>query len=517
MSTALLARQEVNLCELTNFEANTNFYGFGVRLGIYLQWFSSWIANTLNPDDASSNHEENSIFVLAIAIALVLAFEGDQLRVSEAYILMLMCVGFFAIVLSTWGIRLHLLRPGAVHVSPLFWHGNRINNQIRTTRFANLPNGPKLNAMANYYLTPRQMPLSQSGNMKPTGLSWAGAVWRSLIALFVISLNLYLWFSYDPDVQDIDPNCRPTIYFFGAQKITSGLRTFFIVILLAIGTLIFQLLIQMISVVYFLIIKALINPILDLLHLTSLKVSLLNLIHRRLQLANHAGVVPAQAITWLHIRSALFALCAKKAAPAAMVAADNLPHVHPRHQQQANNDRQGFRLSLTLVLLYHLFLLTTMALFIAFIEMTIQINNMQGAYVIKSTSELIPFVIGLISMLNTIRQLLLEWYEEDHPNEDNVHFVITGSLSEMSLLGLLVSLAVRPIRWFTDGRSRSKEEGIVGGGTQEFDGGSGDGNELSPLPPIERVMGEGSQDDISTALPSSSDGEQQQRQHFKHG
>ena len=106
----ILARQD-NLCDQRDFQANTDFYGFGIRLGVYLQWFSSWLSNTLDPDAASENHEENSIFVLAIAIALVLAFQHDDLKVSEAYILMLICTGYFALVVSTWGIRLHFLRP----------------------------------------------------------------------------------------------------------------------------------------------------------------------------------------------------------------------------------------------------------------------------------------------------------------------------------------------------------------------------------------------------------------------
>ncbi|KPI36414.1 uncharacterized protein AB675_2971 [Cyphellophora attinorum] len=431
MSPDLLTRQD-NACQLTDFDANADFYGFGIRLGVYLQWFSSWIANTLDPDNASENHEENSIFVLAIAIALVLAFKSDELKVSEAYILMLICTGYFAIVLSTWGIRLHLLRPGPVHVSPMFWHGNRIDNRVRNTRFSKLPGGNTLNAMANHYLAPRQMPLSQGGSVKPTGLSWAGAVWRSLIALFVLSLNLFLWFTYDPDIEDSDPNCRPTIYFFGSQHITSGLRYFFIAVLIIFGTIILQLLLQMLSVVYFLVVKCVLGPIFDVLRLGALKNWLLDLIHRRLQLANHHGIVPTQSITYLHVRSALFALSAQKPAPG------HAPHVHPHGHHD-----QGYRHSMVLVLGWHVFLLTLMALFITFIEMTIQINNIQGAFVIKSTSQLIPFVIGLVSMVNTVRQLMLEWYEEDHPNEDNTHFVLSGSMSDLSLLGMSVDDALR--------------------------------------------------------------------------
>ena len=172
-------------------------------------------------------------------------------------------------------------------------------------------------------------------------------------------------------------------------------------VLLIVGIVIFQLLLQMLSVVYFLIIKCMLGPLFDLLGLRRLKYALLDLIHRRLQLANHSGIVPSEEITFLHVRSALFALCARKPAPGTA-----------SHVQSQGHHEKGYRLSMALVLTWHVFLLTMMALFICFIEMTIQINNMQGAFVIRSTSQLIPFVIGLISMLNTIRELLLEWYEE---------------------------------------------------------------------------------------------------------
>lgn len=459
----LLPRQDVT-CELTDFDANVDFYGFGIRLGVYLQWFSSWISNTLDPDNASDNHEENSIFVLAIAAALVVAFSSDSLRVSEAYILLLICSGYFCLVVSTWGIRLHLLRPGPVHVSPIFWHGNKVETRSRSGRLSKIPGGAALNAMANHYLTPRQMPLSQGGSVKPTGLSWAGAVWRSSIALFVICLNLYLWFSYDPNTEDSRPDCRPTIYFFGTRQVTHGLRITFIVLCMIAGVIVLQLLMAMMSVFYFLIMKCVLGPLFDFLRVNQVKDFLLRRIERRLRLANHAGILPSEEVTFLHIRSALFALCAQKPPGGAP------PPVHPHSHHEA-----GYKLSMALVLAWHLFLMGMMICFILFIEMTIQINNIQGAFVIKSTSQLIPFIIGLISMLNTCRQLMLQWYEEDHPNEENTHFMIVGSLSQMSLVGMILEGSM----WLTAKCTGGRKQDVVR--TEE---------ELNEIPPFERQVEE---------------------------
>lgn len=428
---ALLPRQ-ARTCDLTDFDANVDFYGFGIRLGVYLQWFSSWISNTLDPESCSDNHEENSIFVLAIAVALAVAFRTNDLKVSEVYILLLICTGYFCIVLSTWGLRLHLLRPGAVHVSPLLWQGNQMRKpRIPPSKFSSLPGGSFFNSAANNFLSPRYMPLSQGGSVKPSGLSWAGAVWRSAIATFVIVLNLYLWFSYDPD--SAEPGCVPTIYFFGAQKLTNGLQIFFIVMCIIAGTFVLQLILAMMSVVYFLLLKLLVGPFFDAIHLTRLKEALLDRVAVRLQLANHEGLIPYEQITMDQIKSALFALSSQKESPIAA-----RPHVHPHHQQH----QRGYRLSMAVVITWHVWLVTLMAVFITFIEQTIQINNIQGAFVIRSTSQLIPFIIGLISMLNTVRQLLLQWYEEDHPNEENTHFVLTGSFSQMSILGMMVESGI---------------------------------------------------------------------------
>lgn len=460
LTDALLALQaQPSTCDQTNFQANVDFYGFGIRLGVYLQWLSSWISNTLDPENCSENHEENSIFVLAIAIALAVAFRTDDLKVAEVYILLLICTGFFCIVLSTWGIRLHLLRPGAVHVSPLFWHGNRVQRrrQGSASTMASsswLPRGAAtaVNGLMDAYLSPRHMPLSQGGSgVKPTGLSWAGAVWRSMIATLVIVLNLYLWLSYDPATVE-RPGCEPLLYFFGPQRLKEGLQVFFIVVCFLAGTFVLQLILALASVLYFILLRLVLGPFLDLLRLTRVKNALLDLLAVRLQLANHQGIIPAEQTTVEHIKAAVFALSSQKESPVAA-----RPHVHPHHQAHG----QGYRLSMAVVVCWHVWLLTLMGVFITFIEQTIQINEIQGAFVIRSTSQLIPFVIGLISMLNTVRQLLLQWYEEDHPNEEDTHFLLTGSLAQMTVLGLAVEAEVWVGGKIRGGSGRGGEEGVV--------------------------------------------------------
>lgn len=70
-------------------EGNFDFYGLGIRIGIYLQWFSSWISNTFNPTAAAANHDANTIFLLAVLIATAIAFGQGSLQPAEKYILLL--------------------------------------------------------------------------------------------------------------------------------------------------------------------------------------------------------------------------------------------------------------------------------------------------------------------------------------------------------------------------------------------------------------------------------------------
>ena len=60
------------LCD-QGFEGNEDLYGLGIRVGIYLQWISSLIANNLLPEDRKGLQKVYLIFSLAICIATVVS------------------------------------------------------------------------------------------------------------------------------------------------------------------------------------------------------------------------------------------------------------------------------------------------------------------------------------------------------------------------------------------------------------------------------------------------------------
>lgn len=76
------------------FEGNQDFYGIGVRLGFYLQWFAGLIAFTLNTEDSSKQAEVQTIFLLANFIAL-LVLQSQMASTTNVVVPILLFYMFF--------------------------------------------------------------------------------------------------------------------------------------------------------------------------------------------------------------------------------------------------------------------------------------------------------------------------------------------------------------------------------------------------------------------------------------
>lgn len=91
------------------FAGNSDLYGLGIRLGIYLQWISSLLANSLLPTTVSDSLDTNSIFLFAVFIAIAVATNlSGGLHPVEPFILLQLCFGFLLSVLSVNGFKLVL-------------------------------------------------------------------------------------------------------------------------------------------------------------------------------------------------------------------------------------------------------------------------------------------------------------------------------------------------------------------------------------------------------------------------
>ena len=93
---------------------NSDLYGLGIRVGIYLQWVSSLLTNVFLPHRASDSLDANSIFLFAIFIAIVRSTAtSGGLNAVEAFIMLQLCFGYLLSVLSVSGLRLTLLNDAS--------------------------------------------------------------------------------------------------------------------------------------------------------------------------------------------------------------------------------------------------------------------------------------------------------------------------------------------------------------------------------------------------------------------
>jgi hypothetical protein len=86
-------------------EFSGDYYGFGVRLGVYFAWLSSYFANTLLPSEIAGSLDTNSIFLLGLLVSLFTETLYHELFQIDGLIIMQLSSGFLFSSLSLWGYR----------------------------------------------------------------------------------------------------------------------------------------------------------------------------------------------------------------------------------------------------------------------------------------------------------------------------------------------------------------------------------------------------------------------------
>jgi hypothetical protein len=84
---------------------SNDYYGFGVRVGVYFSWLSSYFANLLLPSEIAGSLDTNSIFLLALIASLFNGTHLRQIQQIDALIIMQLSSGFLFSSFSIWGYR----------------------------------------------------------------------------------------------------------------------------------------------------------------------------------------------------------------------------------------------------------------------------------------------------------------------------------------------------------------------------------------------------------------------------
>ncbi|KAK4184015.1 hypothetical protein QBC35DRAFT_76442 [Podospora australis] len=240
---------------------NADFYGLGIRIGIYLLWGSTWLSLLLNPESAQSVLDVNSVTVFAVAIATIIAANRDAPAV-EIYIMLQILIGFPVTTLSSIGIRLWLMTPRRfdklINETSRLWREDvERRREARQTRLDNRQDpqtspqpvpAPQpghvskisywisvmativmmgLSGLIRYLYTslpslPLFLPLRLLSSLKFPGLVWSGVLWRTTTVALIMVYNLVYWFDEAGHgvQQPAAPGCGPpTIFMFSMQPL----------------------------------------------------------------------------------------------------------------------------------------------------------------------------------------------------------------------------------------------------------------------------------------------------------
>lgn len=86
-------------------QGQQDLYGFGTRVGIYLTWSASLIANNWLPEEYDNALDSNTVFLFALTVVVVYYASKRQLRALDVVIILQLCLGFILTVMTVWGYR----------------------------------------------------------------------------------------------------------------------------------------------------------------------------------------------------------------------------------------------------------------------------------------------------------------------------------------------------------------------------------------------------------------------------
>lgn len=86
-------------------DRTSDYYGLGVRMGVYAAWLTSWIANVAVQEEIAGALDTNAIFLFALIIAVVRCTITNLTSRIDGLMLVHLCTGTIFSSNSIWGYR----------------------------------------------------------------------------------------------------------------------------------------------------------------------------------------------------------------------------------------------------------------------------------------------------------------------------------------------------------------------------------------------------------------------------
>lgn len=234
------------------FEGNSDLYGLGIRIGVYLQWYSTWICITVDPETSGETHTTNALFIFSILVALLQAISNQSINNIEAYLMLQICFGYLLTLLSVFGIRLQLLRPDrAQRITSTFLSlFNRKRKNWRQSMALVHAMEDDLESATSIGMVPSMIKifgglrgqevtlrLSELNSLKEGSLSWVGSFWRVSIATIIALTNVILVFNAIEPPLPTEGLCGGNgfIFMFAKYQLSGSCLTFLQVVAVAVA------------------------------------------------------------------------------------------------------------------------------------------------------------------------------------------------------------------------------------------------------------------------------------------
>ena len=102
-------------------DGNSDMYGLGIRIGFYLQWYSSILASWFAHSEVEGLRFTNNLFVASTFLALIISTSNgaSNLQAVDIYITLLLTFGYYIFLIPVYAWR--IVTAGNARLDPTRW------------------------------------------------------------------------------------------------------------------------------------------------------------------------------------------------------------------------------------------------------------------------------------------------------------------------------------------------------------------------------------------------------------